>query len=94
MNYCEACGTTSQLQRHHRFSQSALNRSLYGDLIDDPRNIQILCYHHHINCPVEKWGEVEFCENLGIKPRGKLAKLVWDRKHPPNCDCDICLRNW
>ena len=66
-------------ERHHLFSQSTLNKTLYGKLIHDKKNIQSLCCHHHHNVPVDKLTELEFCDRLGIEPRGKTAIGIWNR---------------
>ena len=61
-------------ERHHMFSQNKVNRKLYGNLLDDPRNIQMLCYDCHHNKPVKKLSEIDFCELLGIEPRSDEYK--------------------
>lgn len=74
---CENCGKKQATERHHMFSNSkgsGGNRALYGKLLDDSRNIQMLCYDCHHNKPVKKLTEIEFCEKLGIKPRSKEYK--------------------
>jgi hypothetical protein len=71
---CSICGVTNFLQKHHHFSQSKLNVKLYGrKLIDDPRNISIVCMRCHINEAkgLIKWSEYEFITALGIEKRGK-----------------------
>jgi hypothetical protein len=60
------------LQRHHLFSNTKLNRKLYGKLIDHPRNIVYLCEQCHLWKPVPKLTELEFCEKLNIKPKSKV----------------------
>lgn len=76
---CAVCKTRENLQRHHMYSRTKLAVKLYGKLIDDPRNIQVLCANHHLNHPVDKDDEITFCKKLGITPRSKCAKLVWER---------------
>jgi hypothetical protein len=58
-------------ERHHLFSQTKWARKLYGNLIDHPLNIRLLCYDHHHNKPLDKWTEQEFCDAIGIEPRSK-----------------------
>lgn len=61
-------------QRHHKFSQRKWARKLYGKLIDDPRNIQMVDANIHAghNGPgLIFWTEKEFCEALGIEMRSK-----------------------
>ena len=76
---CEKCHKQAE-ERHHLFSQTKLNKKLYGELIHDPRNIQYLCYGCHHDLPVDKLSELEFCKLLGIEPRSKSAKLIYERK--------------
>jgi rRNA maturation endonuclease Nob1 len=78
---CERCGKYDQLQLHHRFSQTKLNKRLYGLLIHDQRNLQKICYQCHHNEPLEKWTEEEFCEVLGIEPRSKAYFMRIMRTH-------------
>lgn len=72
---CEICGEGAlRIQRHHKFSQTKWARKLYGDLIDDPRNIQIVCGDCHASHRSERlihWSENEFCEAIGIELRSK-----------------------
>jgi len=68
--YCEICREESAIDPHHRFEQSKDNRRLYGDLVDDERNIMYLCRGCHKNSPVHI-SESEFCEIMGIEPRSK-----------------------
>lgn len=67
---CELCNKRAD-HAHHKFSQTKLNRKLYGDLLDDSDNICFLCYNCHLNKPIPKFTEIEFCEALGIEPRSK-----------------------
>jgi len=77
---CELCDDISgNLEMHHKFSQTRLNKLLYGQMIHDLRNIAWICSDCHKTKPIPKFTEVEFCQALGIEPRGKLAKLIWDR---------------
>jgi len=57
---------------HHLFIDSKMNHKLYGKLIDNDINIQLLCAYCHINA--RHMTETEFCEKLGIEPRSKAAR--------------------
>lgn len=72
---CVLCGTDRKLQRHHLFSQTKVNKRLYGDLIHHPSNIVFACADCHLNSPIPKYTEAEFCAVLGITPRSKEAGL-------------------
>jgi hypothetical protein len=65
---CEKCHKNLATERHHKFSQTKMNRKKYGKLIDDKKNIMYLCYncHHNKLNREDKWNEKEFCINLGI----------------------------
>lgn len=76
---CEKCGIMGLTEKHHKFSNSKINRKLYGDLIDNIKNIQYLCYDCHHNKPVDKLSEIEFCRLLKIEPRSKTGKEIWKR---------------
>jgi hypothetical protein len=69
------------VQTHHLFSQTKLNKKLYGKLIDDPRNIKYLCEKCHLWSVIPKLNENEFCEMLGIPARSKTAQLIEKAKH-------------
>ena len=50
---------------------------VYGDLLDDPRNILEVCSScntSHAHPDLIHWGELEFCQALGIDPRSKINK--------------------
>jgi hypothetical protein len=64
------------VQTHHLFSQTKLNKKLYGKLIDDPRNVMYLCEKCHLWKEIPKFTEIEFCKALGIPARSKTAKLI------------------
>lgn len=83
---CEACNKNIATEKHHRLSQSKLNRRLYGDLLESPHNIMYLCYDCHHNKPVEKLSELEFCKFLGIEPRSKTGEAIWERMKNENID--------
>jgi hypothetical protein len=65
------CNSTHWLQKHHLFSNTKWARRLYGDLLDDDRNIMILCERHHLWYPIPKYTEIDFCQKLGIEIRSK-----------------------
>ena len=75
---CPCCKKYSTaFQRHHKFSQTKWARKLYGDLLDDPKNILNVCAGcntSHSHPDLIHWGELEFCQALGIQPRSKLNK--------------------
>ena len=68
---CELCKVRVAEHKHHIFSNTKQNRKKYGKLLDDRRNIMYLCSVCHLNKPIPKWTEREFCEALGIEYRGK-----------------------
>lgn len=73
---CEICKKSFGLQRHHKYSQVKFARKLYGDLLDDPKNIQTVCWNCHAghNSPgLIRWSEKEFCAALKIYPRSKIG---------------------
>ena len=73
------CGSNSNLQVHHLFSQTKRNKKLYGELIHSMLNTMIVCGDCHLNKPIPKLTEVEFCKRLGIEPRSKEGKEIWKR---------------
>ena len=75
---CEKCGKPAT-DRHHKFSQSKLNKKLYKDYIHSEMNIQYLCQNCHLFKPVDKLTELEFCEIIGIEPRSKSGKDKFKR---------------
>ena len=72
---CDNCGEMAITQMHHKMSQSKLNKRLYPEFIHHQDNIQMLCAPCHLNKPVLKWSEREFCSHFGIKPRSKVGKF-------------------
>jgi hypothetical protein len=83
---CQKCYSRQATERHHKYSQGVSRkgkpskaRQLYGDLLDDPRNIQYLCYDCHHNKPLDKLSEIEFCIMLDIEPRSTSGKMAWER---------------
>lgn len=83
---CEACGKYGALQIHHKFSNSILNRKLYGKLINDERNFQYLDADCHLSkkTGIIIWSELQFTEAMGIEPRSKIGKEVWERMRGNN----------
>lgn len=69
---CKLCKINQSEHKHHLFSQTKWARKLYGNLIDDPRNLMELCSVCHLNKPIPKYTEIEFCNALGIEPRSKV----------------------
>ena len=67
------CGRRAE-HRHHLFSKTKWAVNLYGKLIDDRRNILLLCSTCHLNKAIPKWDERQFCEALNIIPRSKTFK--------------------
>lgn len=70
---CKLCGGRAT-DKHHLFSNTKQNRELYGKLMDDPANIVYLCNDCHLNKPIPKMTEVEFCKALGIEIRSKSGR--------------------
>jgi hypothetical protein len=69
-HYCALCGSHAT-QKHHKFSQTKWAIEKYGRrLIDDPRNIEYICYNchsSHAKIPPElNWNEKRFREEMGI----------------------------
>lgn len=71
---CSLCERPAE-HRHHLFSRTAWATNLYGKLIDDDRNIMLLCSTCHLNKPIPKMTEKEFCNKLGIEIISKESKL-------------------
>jgi len=68
---CKLCGKQAT-DKHHLFSNTKQNRSLYGKLIDDTLNIMYLCNDCHIGgASIPKLTEKEFCKKLNIEIRSK-----------------------
>jgi len=76
---CELCKIRKYEHAHHMFSDSKLNRKLYGDLMDDDRNVMFLCSVCHLNKSIPKYSEIEFCKIMGIKPRSKSGIELYKR---------------
>jgi len=67
----------SRTQKHHKFSQTKWARRLYGKLLDDPRNIQIVPAEENISHAGKSlifWTEEQFCEALRIESRSETAR--------------------
>lgn len=79
---CEACRKVKATDRHHKYSQTKVNRKNYGDLIDDSRNIQWLCRGCHISeaSGITQWSEQEFTTALRIKPRSIEGMCIENRQ--------------
>lgn len=78
-NKCFLCGTPKNLTIHHLFSQTKLNKKLYGELIHRPENLLIICLDCHLTKTLPKMTEIEFCKKLKIEVRSKTGKILQDR---------------
>lgn len=77
---CHLCFKRQAEHQHHLFSQTKWARKLYGDLLDDKRNIMLLCSVCHLNKPIPKWTEEQFCQALNIEMRSKHgARKLFER---------------
>ena len=76
---CEKCNVNPATERHHKFSNTKLNRKLYKNFIDRKGNIQLLCYDCHHSKSLDKLTEIEFCEMFGIEPISKSGKQSWKK---------------
>ena len=70
---CKLCGKKAD-HRHHLFSQTVWARKLYKNLLEEKSNIIFLCADCHLNKPIPKKTEKEFCDDLGIKVRSKTGR--------------------
>jgi len=73
---CSKCGATGFISTHHRFKQKKWRRKLYGDLLDDPKNLVYdLCNDCHAEADGNDiWTEREFCTALGIAVKSKTGR--------------------
>lgn len=71
---CEMCGNRPATEKHHKLSQTKLNKKLYREWIHHPDNIMNLCYDCHHNKSIIKWTELEFCKHFKIYPKSKYLK--------------------
>jgi len=76
---CQNCNKNKATQKHHLFSNTKLNRKLYGALLDSKENIMDICEACHLWKAIPKLSEIEFCRRLGIEPRSKTGKEIWER---------------
>ena len=72
---CQICKKNKATERHHLFSQTKVNKRLYGELIHDERNLLWVCEECHKFKAIPKMTEEEFCKKLGIEPRSRTAQL-------------------
>lgn len=77
---CEACHTRKATQLHEKFPDTQSNRKLYGELLYDRRNTQIVCAYCNASHAghgkgLITWNELEFCDALGIEPLSKTGRL-------------------
>lgn len=77
---CQTCRKRRATGKHHLFSQTKLNRQVYPEYIDHPWNIRYLCDECHLNSPVDKLTEKEFCMMFEIKPRTKSGMDLYERE--------------
>jgi hypothetical protein len=73
---CSKCGKIGFISTHHKFKQKAWRRKLYGDLLDDPKNLVYnVCGGCHSWLDAnDTWTEQEFTEALGIAIRSKTGR--------------------
>lgn len=83
---CDICGRNNLLTSHHKFPQTKVNRKIYGKLLNDIRNIQVLCLDCHINkkSGIVTWNEQEFCEALEIEIQDKTERMFDLHREPVN----------
>ena len=77
---CQMCGNRPATEKHHKFSQTKINKKLYKKYIHHPDNIIYLCYDCHHNKSIPKWTEIEFCNYFGIEIQTKSGKQKNDNK--------------
>jgi len=75
---CEDCKNVpdSQMQAHHLFSNSKVNRKKYGKLIEHPANKMLISEAHHLWKAVPKYTEAGFCYQVGCEPKTKLESVI------------------
>ena len=71
---CEICKERQAEHKHHMFSNTKLNRKLYGKHIDRSENIMFVCSVCHLNKSIPKLTEKEFVDILGIGIRSKSGR--------------------
>jgi len=76
---CKLCNKRKAEQAHHIFSNTKLNRKFYKDFLNHKDNLLPLCSTCHLNKPIPKWNEIEFCKHFKIIPRTKTGRRIWDR---------------
>jgi len=76
---CQICNRRRAEHKHHLFSNTKLNRKLYGKLLEYKKNVISICSVCHLNKSIPKYNEIEFCWALGIEPRSKSGKELWKR---------------
>lgn len=73
---CQTCHKPkTSFQKHHKFHNVVWARKLYGDLMNDPKNIQFVCSDcntSHAGTGLKHWTEKQFCEAMGIGMRSKV----------------------
>jgi hypothetical protein len=69
---CHLCHDNRTEHRHHLFSDTKDSRRLYGKkLLDSEFNLIPVCSVCHLNKPIPKLSEREFCEKAGVEVRSK-----------------------
>lgn len=77
---CAICHQRYADHEHHLFSNSKLNRKLYGSKpINDNRNKIHVCHVCHLNKPIPKYTEKQFCKIMGIEPRSKILRGKYEK---------------
>jgi len=71
---CQVCFKRKSEHLHHLFSQTKWAKKLYPDYIHDSRNLLPVCSICHLNKPIPKFTEKEFCIALGINTRSKINR--------------------
>jgi len=74
---CEICLKQQASDKHHKYSQTKLNKKLYKDFIHHEDNIVYLCNGCHLHKSIPKWTEIEFCIHFDIIPRTKSGRQKW-----------------
>jgi hypothetical protein len=85
---CENCFRKVATEKHHLFSQTKINRKVYGWILDEPFNIKFLCYDCHHNKSLDKYTEKQFrnaAEFRGYElPEGTKSFRLQDIKNLKN----------
>lgn len=73
---CSKCGATGFISTHHKYKQKAWRRKLYGDLLDDTRNLvyDVCSDCHKFLDANDILSEQEFCDIMGISVKSKTGR--------------------